>query len=163
MTASRSRGAEGAAARGLPGTIPATAPADHPLRTEVPLRKREFFEYALIRLVPRVDRGECVNAGVVLYSQAFDFLGARTHLDVARLRALYAAADSVQTRAALAAWEMVCAGVPGAGPAGGEPLGRRFRWLTAPRSAVVQPGPVHGGLTANPAAELDRLFDLLVL
>ncbi|UGQ15283.1 DUF3037 domain-containing protein [Yinghuangia sp. ASG 101] len=133
------------------------------MRAEVPSRQREFFEYALIRLVPRVDRGECINAGVVLYSQAFDFLGARTHLDVSRLRALYAAADSVQTRAALSAWEMVCAGAPGAGPAGGEPLGRRFRWLTAPRSAVVQPGPVHGGLTANPAAELDRLFDLLVL
>ncbi|HSA51807.1 MAG TPA: DUF3037 domain-containing protein [Yinghuangia sp.] len=138
-------------------------PADDPLTAEVPPRHREFFEYALIRVMPRVDRGECINAGVVLYSQAFAFLGARTHLDVPRLRALDPRADTVQTRAALSAWEMVCAGAPGAGPAGGEPLGRRFRWLTAPRSAVVQPGPVHGGLTANPAAELDRLFDLLVL
>ncbi|NUP32643.1 MAG: DUF3037 domain-containing protein [Streptomycetaceae bacterium] len=147
----------------LPATVPAAAPAAAPLTAEAPARPREFFEYALIRLIPRVDRGECINAGVVLYSQAFDFLGARTHLDAARLGALDPAADTVQTRAALAAWELVCAGAPGAGPAGTEPLGRRFRWLTAPRSAVVQPGPVHGGLTANPAAELDRLFDLLVL
>ncbi|WP_425527899.1 DUF3037 domain-containing protein [Yinghuangia seranimata] len=130
---------------------------------EPPVRRREFFEYAIIRVIPRVDRGECINAGVVLYSQAFDFLGARTFLDVPRLCALDRTADSVQTRAALAAWELVCAGAPGGGPAASEPLGRRFRWLTAPRSAVVQPGPVHGGLTANPAAELDRLFDLLVL
>lgn len=151
------------APRDLPDTVPPTAPRATPLTAEVAPRPREFFEYALIRVVPRVDRGECINAGVVLYSQAFDFLGARTHLDVPRLCALDRAADSVQTRAALAAWELVCAGAPGAGPAGAEPLGRRFRWLTAPRSAVVQPGPVHGGLTANPAAELDRLFDLLVL
>jgi hypothetical protein len=143
----------------IPGTVPAAAP----LTAEPPHRAREFFEYALIRVIPRVDRGECINAGIVLYSQAFDFLGARTHLDVSKLAVLDPGADTVQTRAALAAWELVCAGAPGAGPAGTGPLGRRFRWLTAPRSAVVQPGPVHGGLTANPAAELDRLFDLLVL
>lgn len=147
----------------LPAEVPARTPEPGALTAEVPARRREFFEYALIRVIPRVDRGECINAGVVLYSQAFDFLGARTHLDVPRLCALDPTADSVQTRAALSAWELVCAGAPGAGPAGHEPLGRRFRWLTAPRSAVVQPGPVHGGLTANPAAELDRLFDLLVL
>ncbi|WP_406278618.1 DUF3037 domain-containing protein [Embleya sp. NBC_00896] len=125
--------------------------------------RREFFEYSIIRLVPRVERGECLNVGVALYSQAFAFLGARTHVEQSRLCALDPDADVTQARAVLAAWELVCAGSEAAGAPGAEPVGRRFRWLTAPRSTIVQPGPVHGGLTANPAADLDRLFDLLVL
>jgi hypothetical protein len=112
--------------------------------------------------VPRVDRGEFVNVGVVLYCQATDFLAARSHIDPARLRALDDAVDLQALDAALAAVAAMCAGDASAGPMGQQPPGERFRWLAAPRSTVVQPGPVHAGMTADPARELDRLFDLLV-
>ncbi|MBL1067190.1 DUF3037 domain-containing protein [Streptomyces sp. 7-21] len=123
---------------------------------------RQLFEYAVLRVVPRVERGEFINAGVILYSRPRSFLGARTHLDPGRLRALDAQADTEGVRAALRAAERVCAGGPAAGPAAGDDPGRRFRWLVAPRSTVVQPGPVHTGLTDDPAAELERLHRLLV-
>ncbi|MGK5530538.1 DUF3037 domain-containing protein [Streptomyces sp. URMC 129] len=123
---------------------------------------REVFEYAVLRVVPRVERGESINAGVVLYCRARSFLAARTHLDVARLRALDPAADVTGVRAALHAAECLCRGGAAAGLAAGDDAGRRFRWLIAPRSTVVQPGPVHTGLTADPAAELDRLLEVLV-
>jgi hypothetical protein len=120
------------------------------------------YEYALLRVVPRVDRGESINAGVVLYCQGLDFLGARVHLDEARLRALDAGVDPAAVRAALDAVVAVCAGAPSAGPAGAGAAGTRFRWLTAPRSTIVQPGPVHGGLTVDPAGDLEHLVDALV-
>jgi hypothetical protein len=120
------------------------------------------YEYALLRVVPRVDRGELINAGVVLYCQGLDYLGARTELDEARLRALDPGVDPGSIRAALAAVVAVCEGDPAAGPAGTGPRGMRFRWLTAPRSTIVQPGPVHGGLTTDPAAQLEHLVDALV-
>lgn len=120
------------------------------------------FEYATLRVIPRVERGESMNAGVIVYCQARDFLGCRVHIDDDRLRALDPGVDLDGVRAALTAVECVCAGGAYAGQAAGEPLGARFRWLTAPRSTVVQPSPVHAGLTADPAAELDRLLDGLV-
>jgi len=123
---------------------------------------RDVFEYALLRVVPRVERGECINAGVLVYCRARAYVGARTHLDEARLLALDPAADVAGVRAALGAVERVCGGGEAAGQAAGEDAGRRFRWLIAPRSTVVQPGPVHTGLTADPAAETERLLDLLV-
>ncbi|MFQ6142680.1 DUF3037 domain-containing protein [Streptomyces similanensis] len=123
---------------------------------------RDVFEYALLRVVPRVERGECVNAGVLVYCRAQGYVGARTHLDTARLRALDPAVDVPGVRAALDAVEHVCAGGPAAGQAAGDDAGRRFRWLVAPRSTIVQPGPVHTGLTTDPAAEAERLLDLLV-
>jgi hypothetical protein len=118
----------------------------------------EVFEYALVRVVPRVERGEAINAGVLVYSKTFRFLGCKIELDEARLLALDPGADVTAVRAALGAFERGCT----EGPLAGSPLGERFRWLTAPRSAVVQPGPVHGGITGDPAAELDRLFSTLV-
>jgi hypothetical protein len=124
--------------------------------------ERNVFEYALLRVVPRVDRGECFNAGVVVYCRAKGFVAARTHLDEAKLTALDPAADVHGVRAALHAVEGVCRGGDDAGQAGCEDAGRRFRWLVAPRSTVVQPGPVHTGLTADPEAEVERLLDLLV-
>ena len=124
---------------------------------------RDAFEYAVLRVVPRVERGESMNAGVLLYCQARSFLGARVHLDRDRLRALDPAADADAVEHALRTAAGVCEGGDAAGPAGGEDPGRRFRWLTAPRSTVVQPGPVHTGLTADPGAELDRLLGVLVL
>ncbi|MER5929199.1 DUF3037 domain-containing protein [Streptomyces sp. NPDC002054] len=126
------------------------------------MTKRDVFEYALVRVVPRMERGECFNAGVIVYCRAHGFVAARTHLDEAKLLALDPEADVTGVRAALRAVEGVCAGGEAAGQAAGDEAGRRFRWLIAPRSTVVQPGPVHTGLTADPAAEVDRLLDLLV-
>ncbi|SNX56879.1 hypothetical protein SAMN06272735_1334 [Streptomyces sp. TLI_55] len=123
---------------------------------------RDVFEYVLLRVVPRVERGECINAGVLVYCRAKGYVGARTHLDEARLRALDPDADVAGIRAALSAVERVCGGGDDAGQAGSDDAGRRFRWLIAPRSTVVQPGPVHTGLTLDPAAETERLLELLV-
>ncbi|MFJ4777493.1 DUF3037 domain-containing protein [Streptomyces sp. NPDC088762] len=126
------------------------------------MTKRDVFEYALVRVVPRMERGECFNAGVIVYCRAHGYVAARTHLDEAKLLALDPGADVAGVRAALRAVEGVCAGGESAGQASGDDAGRRFRWLIAPRSTVVQPGPVHTGLTADPAAEVERLLDLLV-
>ena len=121
------------------------------------------FEYALLRVVPRVDRNEAMNAGVLLYCQSREFLGARVQLDPDRLRALDPTADHTAVEHALRTAAGSGDGAPAAGPAGEEDPGRRFRWLTAPRSTVVQPGPVHTGLTDDPEAELDHLLRVLVL
>ncbi|MFE6281537.1 DUF3037 domain-containing protein [Streptomyces sp. NPDC057877] len=126
------------------------------------MNDRHVFEYALLRVVPRVERGECVNAGVLVYCRAKSYVGARTHLDEARLLALDPEVDLPGVRAALRAVEGVCAGGDAAGQAAPDDPGRRFRWLIAPRSTVVQPGPVHTGLTADPGAEAERLLELLV-
>ena len=128
---------------------------------------RHPFEYALLRVVPRIERGESLNAGVVLYSRPLDFLGARVHLDVQRLHALDPAADPALIAAALEAVQSHCSHerveARHAAPAGREDRGRRFRRLTAPRSTIVQAGPVHTGLTADPEAELEHLLATLVL
>ena len=121
------------------------------------------FAYAAIRLVPRVEREEFVNVGVVLYCQMFDYLGAGTHVDPARIKALHPDLDVDAVRDALAAWTRVCGGDAAGGPAARETrLGERFRWLTAPRSTIIQPGPVHMGMTDDPEAELERLVEALV-
>ena len=118
----------------------------------------EAFQWALIRVVPRVERGECINAGVIVYSKRLRYLGVRIELDEARLLALAPSVDVAAARAALTAFERACNG----GPHADKTISERFNWLTAPRSAMVQPGPVHGGVTASPGTELDRLFDTLV-
>lgn len=130
--------------------------------TEQTAPRRDVFEYALVRVVPRVERGEQFNAGVVLYCRAKSYVAARTHLDEAKLLALDPAADAAGIRAALGAVERICEGGEAAGQAERDDAGRRFRWLIAPRSTVLQPGPVHTGLTADPEAEVDRLLALLV-
>lgn len=121
---------------------------------------REVFEYALLRAVPRVDRGECVNIGVVLYCRGAGFLQTALHVDDDRVRALDPAVDLDALHVAAQAVRRTCAGD---GPAGATSLGQRFRWLTAPRSTVVQAGPVHTGTTDDPAADLERLVRALVL
>ena len=118
----------------------------------------EVFEYALIRVVPRIERGEAINAGVIVYSQAYRYLCARIQLEELRLLAVDPEVDLDAVRAALSAIAKACT----QGPLAGRPLGERFRWLTAPRSTIVQPGPVHSGLTTDPEAELSRLFESLV-
>ena len=120
---------------------------------------RVVFEYALVRASPRVDRGECVNVGVVLYCQSRDFLAVRVHVEPDRLRVLDPEVDVDGVHGAATALQRTC---EGQGPAGQTSLGQRFRWLTAPRSTVVHTGPVHSGLTDDPEVELTRLLDVLV-
>lgn len=121
------------------------------------------FEYAVIRVVPRVERAEFVNVGVLVYSQRAGYLAAATHVDAVRLRALDPEADADAITAAVDAYAATCTRPESAGPVGATGIGERFRWLTAPRSTIVQTGPVHAGLTDDPAAELDRLLRRLVL
>jgi len=120
------------------------------------------FEYALVRLVPRVERGEQLNVGVVVYCRPAGLVRALIRLDEARLLALDPGADVDGVRAALSAVAAVCAGGAAAGQAAVDDPGRRFRWLTAPRSTIVQPGPVHCGLTTDPEGEPERLLRQLV-
>ena len=120
------------------------------------------FEYAVLRVVPRVDRGEAMNAGVLVYCRPLQYLKAWVELDTDRVLALDPEADVAAIERALAAITSVCESDPGAGQAGLQDIGRRFGWLTAPRSTVVQTGPVHTGLTSDPDAEAARLLRLLV-
>ena len=120
------------------------------------------FQYVVVRCVPRVDREEFLNLGVVLYSQQADFLGCAAHLDEDRLRAFAPELDLRAVRSALATIEHVCAGDGAAGDPAGAPMTQRFGFLSAPRSTVVQPGPIHGGTTTDPRAELGRLVERLV-
>lgn len=120
------------------------------------------FDYALIRAVPRVERGEFVNVGVVVYCPDADFLGAAVHLDPTRLKALDPQTDVEMVAHGLDAIVDICAGALDAGPAARESARTRFGWLTAPRSTVLQCGPVHGGMTDDPKADLDRLMQRYV-
>ena len=120
------------------------------------------YQYVVLRCVPRVEREEFVNVGVMLYCQAADFLEARCHVDRPRLLALAPSLDSEAVCSALSAIEAVCRGDASAGEAGRAPMGVRFGFVKAPRSTVVQPGPVHGGTTTDPSRELDHLLDRLV-
>ena len=120
------------------------------------------FQYVVLRCVPRVDREEFVNVGVVLYCQAAEFLAARCHVDRDRLAALDVDVDVDAVCSALCAVEAVCSGDASSGAAGQAAMGTRFGFVKAPRSTVVQPGPVHGGITADPSAELEHLLDRLV-
>lgn len=115
-------------------------------------------EYAYLRAVPRVELGESVNVGVLVYCQARDYLACATWLDEGRVLALDPTADVEGLAAALAAVEKICRGGQDAGQAAEISIGQRFRWLTAPRSAVLQPGPVHLGLCCEPEETLRRLL-----
>lgn len=120
------------------------------------------YEYVVLRCVPRVDRDEFSNVGVVLHSQAADFLSCAFNADPGRLRSLSPDLDLESLRAALENVCAVCRGEHAPGHPWMDTLGKRFGWLAAPRSTVVQPGPVHGGLTRHPGAELERLLARLV-
>jgi hypothetical protein len=121
-----------------------------------------LFEYALLRVVPRVERGEFINAGVVLYCQEARFLGARVHLDSDRLRALDPRLDPETVLAHLEVACRVCAGGSEAGAVGMMPPVQRFGWLVAPRSTVVQPSPVHTGLAEDPEEAIEHLLRVMV-
>ncbi|CAN5656454.1 DUF3037 domain-containing protein [soil metagenome] len=121
-----------------------------------------LFQYALLRVVPRVERGEFINAGVVLYCQDARYLAARIHLDPERLRALDPNLDPQTVLAHLEVARRVCEGGPEAGAVGLLPLGQRFGWLVAPRSTVVQPSPVHTGFAGDPKEAIERLLQVMV-
>jgi CO/xanthine dehydrogenase FAD-binding subunit len=126
---------------------------------------REPFEYAVLRVSPRVERGELVNVGVVLFCRTKRFLGVRVALgerQVAALRALAAELDLEAVRAHLASIEAIVGGEAAAGPIAELDAPERFRWVTSPSSTVIQPSDVHGGLTDDPAASIAELFETLV-
>ena len=120
------------------------------------------YDYAIVRLVPRVERGETVNVGVILSCPERDYLAARIELDVARIQALDAGFDVETARAHLDAIPRICRGGLEAGALGELPARARFHWLVAPRSTVIQISPVHTGRTDDPAAALERLVETLV-
>ncbi len=128
----------------------------------MPLAPPVWYSYATIRVVPRVERGEFVNVGVVLFARTARFLAARVALDRARLAALAPDFDPAPVERHLAAFVAVCEGRDDGGPIARLPPSERFGWLTAPRSAAIQLSPVHVGRCDDPRAALDDLFNRLV-
>ena len=120
------------------------------------------FDYCVVRVVPRVERGEFINAGVIVSCAAAGFLQAAIELDEARLLVLDPDADLAGIGAALAAIPRICAGGRDAGPLGALSVRERFHWLVAPRSTVIQTSPVHTGRCDSPRAQLDHLMQRMV-
>jgi hypothetical protein len=119
---------------------------------------RLAFDYTVVQVVPRVDRDERINVGVILFCPAARFLGCRIALDERRLRALAPDVDIAAVNAQLDAVRGVCEGDAAAGPIAGLSASERFHWLSTPRSTVVQPSAAHAGLSDDPAAALEKLF-----
>ena len=124
---------------------------------------RSPFQYAMLRVVPRIERGECINAGVVLFARTLDYLGVAIALDEERLRALHPDVDPAAVAAQLRGLERIGAGDPAAGPIARLTPSQRFHWLVAPSSTSVQPSEVHTGLCDDPEATLQHLVARLVL
>ena len=125
-------------------------------------RPRLSYQYVVLRCVPRVDREEFLNVGVVIYCQATDYLAVSWQVDRDRVAALYPALDLDQVCDALDFVDGVCAGDERGGTAATKPIGQRFGFLKAPKSTVLQPGPVHGGVTHDPVRQLEHLVEKLV-
>jgi Protein of unknown function (DUF3037) len=122
----------------------------------------DSFAYAVLRVVPDIEREEFVNAGLIVFCRPRRFLAARTWLDEAALRALRRDCDLDGIREQLQLVERIASGEPDAGPIAAMEQTERFHWLTTPRSTVVQPGPIHSGVTEDPAATFEHLFGVLV-
>jgi hypothetical protein len=127
-----------------------------------PVPPRDVFQYAVVRVVPRVERGEQLNVGVILLCRPRRFLGAVVELDEARLRAFAPDLDPATIRPHLEAIERIAAGDPDAGPIARLEAPERFHWLVSPSSTIIQTSEVHTGLTEDPAAELEDLLGKLV-
>jgi hypothetical protein len=121
------------------------------------------YEYAIVRVVPSVERGECINCGVILYCQAERFLGALIHCDAERLRAIDPRIDLAAVEKHLGAIPSICAGSTCSGEIGQLSLSARFQWLVSPKSAMIQMSDVHTGLCSDPNAALERLLHTMVL
>lgn len=120
------------------------------------------FDYAIIRVVPRVERDEFINAGVIVHSPSLDFLEARVELDDARLSALWPDVDAHEVREHLSVFPRIAAGDRKAGPIAQLPRGQRFHWLVAPRSTVLQISPVHSGMCESADGMVERLLNRFV-
>ena len=121
------------------------------------------FDYAVLRVVPRVEREEFVNAGVLLFCLERDFLQARVEVNEPRLRALWPETDVELVRQHLEAIPKICAGSADGGPIARLSLRERFHWLVAPRSTIIQVSPVHSGLCESPERTLEELFEQMVV
>jgi Protein of unknown function (DUF3037) len=128
----------------------------------VPETPRSPFQYAIVRVLPRVDRGECLNVGVILLCRPRRYLGARIVLDERRLAGFAPDLDPATIRPHLDAIERIAAGDPTAGPIAQLEPAERFHWLVSPSSTIIQPSAVHTGLCEDPATELDHLVATLV-
>jgi hypothetical protein len=127
------------------------------------MQDNQLFEYAVIRLVPRVDREEFLNVGVILYCAKQQFLKTLFQLDEGRITSLYPEIDIEVVRKHLNTFQLICQGDPGAGPIAKLPLAERFRWLTATRSTIIQISKVHPGFCTDAEETLQKLFRQLVL
>ncbi len=122
------------------------------------MSKSEIYEYAIIRLVPKVEREEFLNIGVILYSKRKDYLDIKIHIDEDRISAFSKDLDVAMIKEYLDGWFKVCKGSKEGGPIGKLDMHLRFRWLTANRSTIIQSSKVHPGYSSDPAEELDKLF-----
>ncbi len=126
------------------------------------MRALRTYDYAIVRVVPRVERGEFVNAGIILSCDVERILKARVELDEDALLALDSTVDLEVVRDALAAIPLICAGGPGAGPIGNLSARERFHWLVSPKSTIVQTSPVHTGQCEDPDAALEHLLERMI-
>ena len=123
----------------------------------------EVFEYAFIRFVPKVEREEFINVGVILYSKRKKYLGVKYHVDKDRLRVISKDTDLDEFSSYLKSWDLICQGDERGGKIAQLDLSGRFRWLTASRSTIIQHSKVHTGICENPELVLDDLFKKYVL
>ena len=121
------------------------------------------YDYAIVRVVPCVERGEYINAGVILFCRTRRFLDALVYLDIPRLTTLYPAVDLDMVQRHLDIIPVVCAGSAEAGAIGQLSQSERFHWLVSPRSTIIQTSPAHSGLSTDPAATLEHLLKTMVL
>jgi len=127
------------------------------------MQENHLYEYAVVRIVPRVEREEFLNVGVILYCPRKGFLQVMYKLDEARLKAFSCKLEPEELKASLGALERICKGGKNSGPIGTLPIASRFRWLTATRSTIIQSSKIHPGFCAEPQEALNRLFNQLVL
>lgn len=127
------------------------------------MQENHLYEYAVVRIVPRVEREEFLNVGVILYCPKKGFLKVRYRLDEARLKAFSCHLEVSELASYLQTLERICIGGKNAGPIGMLPIASRFRWLTATRSTVIQTSKIHPGFCIEPEETLDRLYEQLVL
>lgn len=127
------------------------------------MQENHLYEYAVVRIVPRVEREEFLNVGVILYCPRKGFLQVMYKLDEARLKAFSCKLEPEELQASLGALERICKGGNNSGPIGTLPIASRFRWLTATRSTIIQTSKIHPGFCAEPQEALNRLFTQLVL
>lgn len=127
------------------------------------MQNKVTYEYAVIRLVPKVEREEFINIGVILFSKRKKYLGIKYRLDENRIRAFSSEVDLEMLRQYLEAWESICEGTPKGGPIGQFELSLRFRWLVASRSTIIQSSKTHPGLCVDPEGVLEDTFERYVL